>query len=222
MNSSLRKTLRFINWRFGLIKHSYIKGYKEYSFEVSKMMFVIGGARSGKSTYAEKRIKEMQNHPEDVIYIATAIPIDEDMINRIERHQQDRSKDWHTIEKYKDFQLLETDRNFQKAKHILVDCMTIMITNLMFDHYSDFDNITNEEIAHLESEIEKEILQLIDVCNQNEKTLCIVSNEVGFGLVPSYRLGIIFRDIAGRMNQRIASKASEVILVTAGIPLRIK
>lgn len=186
------------------------------------MIFVIGGARSGKSTYAEKRIKEMQNHPDDVIYIATAMPIDEDMINRIERHQQDRSKDWHTIEKFKDFQLLETDRNFQKAKHILVDCMTIMITNLMFDHYSDFDNIINEEIAHLESEIEKEILQLIDVCNQNEKTLCIVSNEVGFGLVPSYRLGIIFRDIAGRMNQRIASKASEVILVTAGIPLRIK
>ena len=186
------------------------------------MIFVIGGARSGKSSYAEKRMKEMQESLNDVLYIATAIPTDGDMMNRIQRHQQDREKEWFTIEQYKDFQLLETDCNFQKVKHILFDCLTLMITNIMFDHYTDFDNMSNDEIEQLESSIKEEIIKLIDVCERNKKTLCIVSNEVGFGLVPSYRLGIIFRDIAGRMNQLIASKATEVILVTAGIPLRIK
>lgn len=186
------------------------------------MILVIGGARSGKSSYAEKRMKEMQGSLNDVLYIATAIPTDEDMVNRIKRHQQDREKEWYTIEQYKDFQLLETNLNFLNVNHILFDCLTIMITNIMFDYYTDFDNITNEEIEQLERRIKEEILKLIDVCERNKKTLCIVSNEVGFGLVPSYRLGIIFRDIAGRMNQLIASKATEVILVTAGIPLRIK
>jgi len=186
------------------------------------LIFVIGGARSGKSSYAEQRMKEMQGNLNDVLYIATAIPTDGDMMNRIQRHQQDRCKEWYTIEQYKDFQLLEMNRHFQDVNHILLDCLTIMMTNIMFDHYTDFDHITNEEIDQLERSIKEEVLKLIDVCNRNEKTLCIVSNEVGFGLVPSYRLGIIFRDIAGRMNQLIASKATEVILVTAGIPLRIK
>lgn len=186
------------------------------------MIFVIGGARSGKSSYAEKRMKEIQERTNDVLYIATAIPIDGDMTDRIKRHQQDREKEWHTIEQYKDFHLLDVNPTFKEVNHILLDCLTIMITNIMFDGYTDFDHITNEEIEQLEISIKEEVLKLIDVCERNKKTLCIVSNEVGFGLVPSYRLGIIFRDIAGRMNQLIASKATEVILVTAGIPLRIK
>lgn len=186
------------------------------------MIFVIGGARSGKSTYAEKRMKEMQGNVNDVLYIASAIPTDEDIMNRIKRHQQDREKGWNTLEQYKNFELLEMNLTFQDVNYILFDCLTIMITNIMFDHYTDFDNITYEEIEQLEISIKKEILKLIDVCERSKKTLCIVSNEVGFGLVPSFRLGIIFRDIAGRMNQLIASKATEVILVTAGIPLRIK
>jgi adenosylcobinamide kinase / adenosylcobinamide-phosphate guanylyltransferase len=190
--------------------------------EVYRLILVIGGARSGKSSYAEKRVKEMQLRSDDVIYIATAIPTDGDMEIRIKRHQEDRSSEWHTIEQYKQFSTLETNENFRQSNYVILDCMTIMITNLMFDHYTDFDAITIEQIEQLEKDIEEEINQLISICHQHDKTLMIVSNEVGYGLVPSYRLGRIFRDIAGRMNQRVASKANEVILVTAGIPLRIK
>ncbi|WP_218012440.1 bifunctional adenosylcobinamide kinase/adenosylcobinamide-phosphate guanylyltransferase [Bacillus sp. AFS041924] len=188
------------------------------------MILVIGGARSGKSSYAERRIKEMQTDENDVVYIATAIPFDGDMNERIKRHQDDRPNNWHTIERYKQFNQLKTNEEFLQSKYVLVDCMTVMITNLMFDHYTDvdFEKINNKQINKLELGIEVVVNELIDLCDQHSKTLIIVTNEVGYGLVPSYRLGRIFRDIAGRMNQKIASKAQEVILVTAGIPLRIK
>lgn len=186
------------------------------------MIFVIGGARSGKSSYSEKRMQELQKTPDDVLYIATAIPTDDDMKNRIERHKMDRNKEWHTIERFKDFDLLQQNEAFTKSNNILLDCLTIMITNIMFEHYEEYDSVTNEQIGLVEEEIKKEIEQLTKVCNEHNKNLLIVSNEVGFGLVPSYRLGIIFRDIAGRMNQFVASEADEVVLVTAGIPLRIK
>ncbi|PGS55827.1 bifunctional adenosylcobinamide kinase/adenosylcobinamide-phosphate guanylyltransferase [Bacillus sp. AFS041924] len=188
------------------------------------VILVIGGARSGKSSYAERRIKEMQTDENDVVYIATAIPFDGDMNERIKRHQDDRPNNWHTIERYKQFNQLKTNEEFLQSKYVLVDCMTVMITNLMFDHYTDvdFEKINNKQINKLELGIEVVVNELIDLCDQHSKTLIIVTNEVGYGLVPSYRLGRIFRDIAGRMNQKIASKAQEVILVTAGIPLRIK
>ncbi|WP_257144075.1 bifunctional adenosylcobinamide kinase/adenosylcobinamide-phosphate guanylyltransferase [Bacillus sp. AFS002410] len=185
---------------------------------------MIGGARSGKSSYAERRIKELQTNQNDVVYIATAIPTDGDMGERIKRHQEERSSDWHTVEQFKQFNKLKMEENFLQSKYVILDCMTVMITNLMFERYTDidFETINNEQINELESFIEKEVNELIDVCKEFEKSLLIVSNEVGYGLVPSYRLGRIFRDIAGRMNQKIASRAEEVILVTAGIPLRIK
>ncbi|WP_212667535.1 bifunctional adenosylcobinamide kinase/adenosylcobinamide-phosphate guanylyltransferase [Gottfriedia acidiceleris] len=188
------------------------------------MILIIGGARSGKSSYAEKRIKELQTNANDVVYIATAIPFDGDMNERIQRHQEDRPTEWHTVERYKQFNQLKMNEEFIQAKYVILDCMTVMITNLMFDHYTDidFDSIKNEQINKLESDIENEVNELIDICDQHGKTFIIVSNEVGYGLVPSYRLGRIFRDIAGRINQKIAARAEEVILVTAGIPLRIK
>ncbi|PGL71815.1 bifunctional adenosylcobinamide kinase/adenosylcobinamide-phosphate guanylyltransferase [Bacillus sp. AFS055030] len=188
------------------------------------MIFVIGGARSGKSSYAEKRIKELQTNTDEVVYIATAIPFDKDMNERVKRHQEDRPINWHTVEQYKQFNQLKMNEEFIKSKYIILDCMTVMITNLMFDHYTDIDyeTIKNDQINKLELEIENEVNELIDVCDQHGKTFIIVSNEVGYGLVPSYRLGRIFRDIAGRINQKIASRAEEVVLVTAGIPLKIK
>lgn len=188
------------------------------------MLFIIGGARSGKSTYAETRIKEMQSNLGEVIYIATAISMDGDMANRIQRHKAVRPKEWHTIELYKNFSQLVEDEKFRNSTTILVDCITVMITNLMFEQYNDldFETITDDQISTMEEIIKGEIIQLIDICQRYSKKLVVVSNEVGYGLVPSYRLGRIFRDIAGRMNQMIASKATEVVLVTAGIPLRIK
>ncbi|PET40923.1 bifunctional adenosylcobinamide kinase/adenosylcobinamide-phosphate guanylyltransferase [Bacillus sp. AFS001701] len=191
---------------------------------MNKLILVIGGARSGKSSYAEKRIRELQKYSTDVVYIATAISFDGDMNERIKRHQEDRPIDWHTVERYKQFNQLKMTEEFIQSKYVILDCMTVMITNLMFDHYTDidFESMKNEQINKLESDIENEVNELIDVCDQHGKTFIIVSNEVGYGLVPSYRLGRIFRDIAGRINQKIASRAEEVILVTAGIPLRIK
>lgn len=191
---------------------------------MKKLILVIGGARSGKSSYAERKIRELQTNANDVVYIATAIPFDGDMNDRIKRHQEDRPNDWHTVERYKQFNQLKMNEEFMQSKYVLLDCMTVMMTNLMFDHYTDidFETINNEQISKLELDIEAELNELVDVCDQHSKTLIIVTNEVGYGLVPSYRLGRIYRDIAGRMNQKMASRAEEVILVTAGIPLRIK
>ncbi|SFD35979.1 bifunctional adenosylcobinamide kinase/adenosylcobinamide-phosphate guanylyltransferase [Bacillus sp. UNCCL81] len=188
------------------------------------MILVIGGARSGKSSYAERRVKELPTNANDVVYIATAIPFDGDMNERIKRHQDDRPIEWHTVERYKQFNQLKMNEAFLQSKYVILDCMTVMITNLMFDYYTDidFETINNEQINKLEIDIENEVHELVSVCDQQGKTLIVVSNEVGYGLVPSYRLGRIFRDIAGRINQKIASRAEEVILVTAGIPLRIK
>ena len=187
------------------------------------MIFIIGGARSGKSSFAEKKAVEFQETIQgNVVYLATSIVFDEDTKNRVEMHQSSRPSNWNTIEQYKSFQSLQEHENFMGNKIILLDCLTLMITNLLLEAEEDFETVSNERIKDIERNIKEEIERLITICQSHNKTLLVVSNEVGFGIVPAYRLGSIFRDIAGRMNQYIASLAEEVYLITAGIPLKIK
>jgi adenosylcobinamide kinase/adenosylcobinamide-phosphate guanylyltransferase len=182
------------------------------------IQLVTGGARSGKSRYAEK----LANRSEHVTYIATALPIDDAMVDRIKHHQQSRPQTWKTLERDRDFHLVRDQEVWQSARLFLLDCVTIMVTNHMMDAGLDYDACTMDEINQLETRILAQIKELLDQAVMDQKDLVIVTNEVGLGLVPSYLLGNYFRDIAGRVNQYIAERADEVYLCVSGIPVCIK
>lgn len=183
------------------------------------LIYITGGARSGKSTFAQKKAEELG---ENVVYIATAIAFDDGMKDRIKKHRADRPENWATIERYKGFENILFQEEFQSADLVLLDCITLMVTNLMLESNLDFDTCTREEIDKLEEYILEEIEELLMVVGKGGKTAIIVSNEVGMGLVPAYRMGNIFRDIAGRVNQHIANRADEVYLTVSGIEIKIK
>lgn len=186
---------------------------------MSRLIMVTGGARSGKSTYAENLAKD---YKEQIGYVATGIITDEDMAKRIEHHKMNRPATWPTFEQYRDFEQLTNDERFDTCDVFLLDCLTVMITNLMFDEEVDFDTCSMETVEVIEAKIKTEITSLIDVMAESNKVLIVVSNEVGLGLVPPYRLGNLFRDIAGRMNQYLASQADEVTFIVSGLPLKLK
>ena len=182
------------------------------------MILVIGGARSGKSSFAEERASKISEKSKtNVMYVATSIGFDADMKDRIQKHKDSRSKKWITLEKYCNFTRKDIDK---ECNVVMLDCLTLLISNIILESKYDFDNITNAEIDKLESTVEFEINMFLKVFEKKE--IIIVSNEVGLGLVPPYKLGAIFRDIAGRMNQLIARKSEEVYLMTAGIAMKIK
>ncbi|MGL4762930.1 MAG: bifunctional adenosylcobinamide kinase/adenosylcobinamide-phosphate guanylyltransferase [Sarcina sp.] len=182
------------------------------------MILVLGGARSGKSTFAEKKATEIKNELNtNVMYVATSIGFDAQMRDRIEKHRDNRDNSWITLEKYKDFNIKDEKKG---CEVVLLDCLTLMISNIILEAKYDFDSITTSEVDILEKEVEFQIKKYLDIFK--DKQLIIVSNEVGLGLVPAYKLGAIFRDIAGRMNQMIAMMSDEVYLLTAGIEMRIK
>ncbi|MBZ9687169.1 bifunctional adenosylcobinamide kinase/adenosylcobinamide-phosphate guanylyltransferase [Clostridium estertheticum] len=186
---------------------------------MKNIVLITGGARSGKSTYAEKLAKEEKG---EVLYIATSIPFDDEMKDRVKKHKQRRPANWRTFEGYKNLKQVfyNEDMHFDT---ILLDCITIMVTNLMFDSAGDnFDDLNNEEIDTMESEILLEVSDFISEVEKSAKTTIIVTNEIGSGIVPEYKMARVFRDIAGRVNQYIASRAQEVHLVVCGIPIKIK
>lgn len=185
---------------------------------MSKVIMITGGSRSGKSTFAEKTAKELGGR--SVLYVATAIPVDDDMKERIRKHQERRDGQWGTYEGYRD--LGEVVKNTEKDT-LLLDCVTVMVTNILLeDEERDFDKITNEEIDALQHEVIREISGLVKAIRDEDKTLIVVTNEVGASVVPSYRLGRIFSDISGKTNQFLASLSDEVYVTIAGIPLRLK
>lgn len=186
---------------------------------MEEIILITGGARSGKSSLAEAKAKELGSK---VVYIATAIAFDEGMKDRIAKHKSSRPSNWATIEMYKDFSKLEKNQDFIESDLILLDCITLMVSNILLDSGLDFDKCSVEEIEHIEKIVFKEIKELLEVVARYEKKLIIVTNEVGMGLVPSYRLGSIFRDIAGRVNQYLAKQSKEVYFTVSGIPMRIK
>ncbi|WP_055070421.1 bifunctional adenosylcobinamide kinase/adenosylcobinamide-phosphate guanylyltransferase [Clostridium massiliamazoniense] len=183
------------------------------------MILVTGGARSGKSSFAENYVKKISTLDE-VLYIATAIAFDEGMKNRIKKHREGRPKEWETLERYKDFACFKDNNIYKNKKVILLDCMTLLISNLLLEYKGDFDKISEEEIDKLEEYIDQEVSNFLEVFS--DKKIVIVTNEVGMGLVPAYKLGSIFRDIAGRMNQKIAKRADEVYFLVSGIPMKVK
>ena len=184
-----------------------------------RIHLVLGGARSGKSTYAEQMAMALSN---DVLYIATAVITDDDMADRIERHKASRPSNWHTLEQYSTFENLVSLEAFSDSEVVLLDCLTVMMTNLMFASDIDFEDTTPSAIGDVEASIKREIDELIKAIRLVDKHLVIVSNEVGLGIVPAYKLGSYFRDISGRMNQYVAKLADDVTFIASGLPLVLK
>ena len=182
---------------------------------MSKIILITGGTRSGKSSYGESLLKDKN----DVAYIATSIIYDEEMRERVKRHKESRNKLWSTIEGYKELYNRVCEI---KEKYIMLECIGTMITNLIFDKYMNVDNLSKDEINILEKEIVDEILKFLEEIKSKDKNVVIITNEVGFSLVSEYRLGRIFTDILGRVNQILAKESDEVYLVACGLPMRLK
>ena len=193
------------------------------------LIFVTGGAKSGKSKFAEEMLLKLNNGKQKNIYLATSLVFDEEMKEKVRLHKKRRKDEWFTVETYKNFEneLSNFFENNDKIKNnMLVDCLTNMITNIIFENQNiDWDNFEKklyiQILEKLNKDVEHSVIELLNVADQFENAI-IVSNELGMGLVPSYPLGRYFREIAGKMNQIVAEKADEVYLVGSGIPMKIK
>jgi len=180
---------------------------------------VTGGARSGKSRFGEGLFRDKSHQ---ILYIATAKSYDDEMRLRIQRHRQQRPASWETLEAYQGFrQCLPAWQG--KVEGVLLDCITLMITHLMLENAPEnWDSMTQEQLAELEAAIDREIHELVEALRKLQVPAVLITNEVGMGIVPGDKLSRDFRDIAGRVNQRLAEMADQVFLVVSGIPLCVK
>lgn len=182
------------------------------------LIMVTGGARSGKSQFAESLAVKYAGY--SVLYIATSIPFDDEMKERVRRHRERRPKEWETVEAYNGISdiIRSTDK-----KAVLLDCLTVMVSNLLLEIDMTWEEKDLEDVDRAEEKITKEVDGLINASKENDKKdVIVVTNEVGMGLVPEYKLGRIFRDISGKMNKKIAENADSVYFMVSGIPLEIK
>ncbi|MBT3241195.1 MAG: bifunctional adenosylcobinamide kinase/adenosylcobinamide-phosphate guanylyltransferase [Chloroflexi bacterium] len=184
---------------------------------MSKTILILGGARSGKSTHAEKLAKEIGG--DSVLYVATAEAKDEEMKTRIKKHQSDRPNSWSTLESP-----TKIGEGIQEIwdlhKVILLDCLTLLVSNLLLLGAGEEGEPI--DVNKIQEIVLEEIRDFSDTVLKLDTTVIIVSNEVGLGLVPPYELGRVYRDVLGRANQQIASWANEVYFLAAGIPMRMK
>lgn len=183
---------------------------------MGRLIFILGGARSGKSAYAQKLAKEAERgRGGGVVYIATAKAGDEEMQARIERHRRDRPPGWETVESPMEVAAAVAEVGVGHAA-IIVDCLTLLMSNLLLAGGEDVDA---EAAAKT---VLREVEDLIAAARAVEADVIGVSNEVGMGVVPSTRLGRLFRDIAGQAHQLLARAADEVYFMLAGLPQRLK
>lgn len=178
------------------------------------LTLILGGARSGKSDFAQRMAKRTGG--DDVLVVATAEAGDEEMERRIEKHRRGRPAQWHTLEASQDLGRailsLASEREFRT---ILVDCMTLLTSNLLM-------GVEEPCAQEVERALMDEVKDLVACAEQLSTHLIVVSNEVGLGVVPAYPLGRTYRDLLGRANQALARKADAVYLLIAGIPKRVK
>ena len=174
------------------------------------IIYITGGARSGKSAFAEQRTLEF---PGPHGYLATAKALDSEMDERVRHHRERRGDCWHTIEEPL---LLEKALAQPEGGYgaVLVDCITLWVTNLLF-HYG-------EEAPETEMRILEDVRSLAARLRLLATPVILVSNEVGMGIVPENRLARRFRDIAGRANQILARGADEAWLIVSGLPVKLK
>ena len=172
---------------------------------MKKFIFILGGARSGKSSYAVEVAKKLRKR---TVFIATCNSCDVEMKKRIKAHKKSRPRHWKLVEEGKDINSVLI-RLKNKYEIILIDCLGMWLSNLLAG------GLTNREI-------EKGISRLIKSVSDCKGIIILVSNEVGAGIVPDNPLARRFRDLLGMANQMIAKKADEVIFMQSGIPVMIK
>jgi len=172
---------------------------------MKRFIFILGGARSGKSQYAVKLAKKFKKK---VVFIATATATDKEMSKRIKLHRLSRPRHWKVIEEGKSLSPVLSGLD-GKDSVVLIDCLGLLVSNLLADNLKD-------------KEIEKKLKVVVIKLSKAKFTVILVSNEVGSGIVPDNPLARRFRDIVGFANQSLAKKADEVILMRAGIPIKIK
>ncbi|TJW02972.1 MAG: bifunctional adenosylcobinamide kinase/adenosylcobinamide-phosphate guanylyltransferase [Mesorhizobium sp.] len=165
------------------------------------LTFIIGGARSGKSAHAEAL---MTASPSPWAYIATAEAYDDEMRERIALHRARRGEGWATVDAPLD--LAAAIEALPDHQPVLIDCLTLWLTNHML----------------AERDLDAECRRLVDVLSRPRGPWFVVSNEVGLGIVPDNALARRFRDAAGRLNQQVAAVADTVLLMVAGLPLKVK
>ena len=174
-----------------------------------KTILILGGARSGKSTYAQQLASGMG---EKVLFCATAEPLDDEMLHRIEEHKKSRPGSWETLEVSKG--VARALNNLTSGYDaVIIDCITLLLSNCLQDE---------AESAQAERIVFEEIRDLIEFMDHKESNYILVSNEVGGGLVPDNALGRLYRDLLGKTNQLLTKAADEAYLMVAGIPLKVK
>ena len=182
----------------------------------STIILCSGGARSGKSEFAEQLALSLKGRK---AYVATGQAFDDEMKDRIKKHQLRRGKEWITFEIP-----LHLHKQWEQIKHvsdvILIDCLTMFTSNHVFAHG---DINTQEDSNRIESIILEELrLLLQEINNSNDKTVIFVTNEIGLGIVPENKLARYFRDITGRVNREVASAANKMYLTISGVTIELK
>lgn len=182
----------------------------------STIILCSGGARSGKSEFAEQLALSLKGRK---AYVATGQAFDDEMKDRIKKHQLRRGKEWITFEIP-----LHLHENWEHIKNvsdvILIDCLTMFTSNHVFAHG---DINTQEDANRIESIILEELRLLLEkINNSNDKTVIFVTNEIGLGIVPENKLARYFRDITGRVNREVASAANKMYLTISGVTIELK
>jgi adenosylcobinamide kinase / adenosylcobinamide-phosphate guanylyltransferase len=177
-----------------------------------RLILLLGGARGGKSAYAQRLAQGAADASgAEVCFIATAQGLDEDMTARIARHRIERPANWRTIEE--PYQIDEALQRANDAGIVIVDCVTLFVSNWLMRH---------EDEHECEQFLSRATKNFLALARTRQQTIICVSNEVGLGIVPDTRMGRVFRDLLGRVNQDFAAVADEVYLLVAGLPLRLK
>ena len=179
---------------------------------MKKLTLILGGARSGKSDYAEQLGRESSK---SVLFIATATAFDDEMRERIQNHRATRPHEWQTLEAPMNVGAALLSEKF-RAEIVIVDCITLLVSNILLalPEDSPFEIVMQK--------VKDEIDSLLSAQEGIGDEWLIVSNEVGLGLVPPYPLGRMYRDALGRANQMLARAAQRVVFMVAGIPTVIK
>ena len=182
---------------------------------MGKLTLILGGARSGKSTFAEKLALRNGGR---VAYIATAQALDGEMQERIAIHRLQRPGAWQTYEIPSGVGR-KVLQNPPQAEVILLDCLTLLVANCLLEAAPDVDH---PDEAQATSQVHRELDDLLTAIQSSPAEWIVVSNEVGLGLVPPYPLGRVYRDLLGWANQRLALRAGKVIFMIAGLPMRLE
>lgn len=185
---------------------------------LGKIIFVSGGTRSGKTSFAQKMAEDLSDK---LLYLATAQVFDNEMQDRVDKHKKERGETWDCLEAYKNLPKLLKEAS-KNRDVILLDCLTLLITSLLFEEETDWDNIKKERAKEIEGIILKKIKEILNYFKNYKGTVIIVTNELGMGIVPETYLGRYFRDVAGLSNQLFAKESNEAYLIVSGLPIKLK